>query len=1187
MSVINQLLKEQYQEQFPGTQVEVDAHGTDAALEALLKDEIDLAAIGRPLTAAEKAKGLIEIPLSQERIAVIIGRDNPFKGNLTVDQFVKIMRGEITDWSEVGGLPGAIRVIDRPASSDTRIALSRYSIFQNGGLITGENAMQLEQDDTAAVIQELGKDGIGYAIASQLVNQDKAKIIKLVVMHEALPDDPLYPYAQPRGYAYRKTPDLAASSFLGLATAAPGQAAIAAAKTNEAQAVVDALKPAPMISILKTADPETSAFAQTIKLIPFWLRIVLPLGLLGLILQWVLKRLESKPSVQPAVRPLEPATESDRPMTASLVSDEPASITTLDETETPNDPEIPFAKTLSPDLSDSPPIPDEATKTLSIEPQPTTSPLGEAALLETVNPTSSVVSIDGSVSDFNVERFKQALGNNLLRFQGKSPETATLQDFYIALAHLVRDRLLQLNTVETYVTKPDVRWVGELSAEYLPGPYLQNNLVNLGIVDSVRQGLQELGQNLKTIAEQEEEPGLGKGGLGQLMVCYLDSLSTQGIPAIGYGIRYEYGIFDQEIQDGWQVEVPDTWLQSGNPWDVERPEGIAEVMFGGHTEAYLDEQGRYRVRWIPQEVVKGFPYDTPIVGYRTSTVSLLRLWRAETSGTLCKTLYPVDVDVPGRILRLKQQCFLISCSLQDAIRLHLLGGTPIERLDDRFHLQLNDTDTALAVAELMRLLVDEHGVEWQKAWDVTRNTLSYTNHSLMPETLDDLWSIAVLNSVLPRHLEIIFEINGRFLEEVGAQHSDDIDRLRRLSLINETGDRYVRLTHLAFVGSHVVNGTSKLHTELLEQKILPDFQALYPEKFSTVTNGISPRRFLLLSNPRLAELISRTIGDRWITNLPELKNLETKVEDWQFRNTWKQVKQAVKQDLASLIQQQTGINVNPDSLFDVQAMVVHEYKRQHLNLLHILTLYNRIKANPNLDVLPRTFIFSGKAAPDYFTAKLIIKLIHSIASVVNADPDVAERLKIVFLPNFTIKSAQRLFPAADLSEHLSLAGTEAADTGNMIAALNGALIIGSPDGSNLEIRQEVGVENGFQFGLTAQEAAELQANGYAPMDIYNANAELKAAIDLLTSGTLSNGDTELFRPLVHLLLSVDQYLLLADYQSYIDVQEQVSQAYRDSDAWICKSILNTARIGKFSSDRAIHTYRDLWHIQSVATLQYA
>lgn len=1336
MAVMNQFLKEQYQQQFPGTQVEIEASGTDSALQRLLQDEIDLAAIGRSLTTAEKAKGLMEIPLSDERIAVIVGQDNPFKGSLTVDQFAKVIRGEITDWAEVGGAPGAIRLIDRPVTSDTRVALKRYGIFEPDRLAAGAQGLQLDTDDTAEVIRQLGRDGLSYAIYSQLLNQNKARIVNLVVMHEARPDDPLYPYAQPRGYAYKKSPDLAASSFLGLATAGSGVAAIDAAKATEAQTVFSALNPPPQITLTQTPEPADSPSAQTLKALPLWLRLVLPLGLLGLLLQAVLKWLERKPATSAPVAtasPIAPAPMPEPPLEAEIIEPTPlvpaAPATPEPPTVEPPAPVVTPAalpdvtpntiistEAIAPVMSDmaasdrpsnywldyqqvyergvglvdngeysaalgcfnraielnpafsdawiaksgvlvklgqfaearttldragqlrpddatinrswselaeqeriaaqsAPPdtvTPEPVAATSWVEPsatepaiaategttppplaplpveeiQPAPEPAIAPSAIGTVNPTASVIPVGDGQIGYPPELFKASFRDNLLRFQGQALEHATPQDLYTVLAYMVRDRLLQLPSPESYLTRPDVRWVGELSAEYLPGPYLMNNLLNLGIVQSVRQGLQELGLNLDDIAQQEEEPGLGKGGLGRLMVCYLDSLSTAAIPAIGYGIRYEYGIFDQQIQDGWQIEVPDTWLQSGNPWEIERPEGIQSVSLGGYTEAYLDEQSCYRVRWIAAEVVQGVPYDTPILGYQATTVSLLRLWRADTNDALCKTLYPIDRDEQGRTLRLKQQFFLISCSLQDAIRLHLQAGQAIALLHERLSLQLNDTDAALAVAELMRLLVDDHGIAWAQAWAITQQTLSYTNHSLMPETLDDLWSIGLLETVLPRHLEIVLEINGRFLDEVRQQAPDDLERIRRLSLIREEGDRYLRLTHLACVGCHAINGVSRLHTQLLEQKILPDFYSLYPEKFSHQTNGVSPRRFLLLTHPALAGLITQRIGDRWIVNLADLTQLYTAADDAHFRQEWRTVKQAAKQTLATYIQQQTGIVVDIHSLFDGQAMVIHEYKRQHLNVLHILTLYNRIKANPTMDITPRTFIFSGKAAPDYAIAKLIIRLIHAVADVVNTDADVRGRLKVVFLPDFTIKSSQLIYPALELSEHISTAGTEACDTGNMIAALNGALIIGTPDGSNLEIQDAIGAENCFQFGKTVAEVEAIRSQGYHPATGETLDPELKGAIAHLTSGLLANGDRELFKPLVDLLQFDDRYLLLADYNAYVSCQERVSLAYRNPDHWTQLSIRSTARMGQFSSDRAMQAYsQTIWHVKPVTALQ--
>ncbi len=681
-------------------------------------------------------------------------------------------------------------------------------------------------------------------------------------------------------------------------------------------------------------------------------------------------------------------------------------------------------------------------------------------------------------------------------------------------------------------------------------------------------------------------------------------LATLEIPAIGYGIRYEFGIFDQEIQDGWQVEIADKWLRLGNPWEIPRPEAAVEVKFGGYSEAYTDEQGRYRVRWHPHQVVKGVPYDTPIPGYKVNTANTLRLWKAEApesfnfqtfnigdyygavnekvfSENITKVLYPNDEQIQGKQLRLEQQYFFVSCSLQDIIRLHLEAGRSLENLHDKFALQLNDTHPSIGIAELMRLLVDEHKMDWEQAWHITENAFAYTNHTLLPEALER-WSLNLFGSLLPRHLEIIYEINRRFLDEVSAKYPGDTARLARLSLIEEGGGKSVRMAHLACVGSHAINGVAALHTQLLKQDVLHDFYELWSDKFNNKTNGVTPRRWMVLSNPRLTSLITRKIGDNWIQHLEELKHLEAFVDDPEFRREWRQIKQDIKRDLATYIQQQNGIVVNPESLFDIQVKRLHEYKRQHLNLLYIITLYNQIKHNPDIDITPRTFIFGGKSAPSYYMAKLIIKLINSVAEVVNHDPDMRERIKVVFLADYNVRLGQRVYPAADLSEQISTAGKEASGTGNMKFALNGALTIGTLDGANVEIREEAGAENFFLFGLTAAEVHALKARGYNPWDYYHSNPRLKEAIDLIAAGHFSHGDPDLFRPLVDSLLNRDDYLLLADYQSYIDCQEQVSQAYRDQENWTRMSILNTARMGKFSSDRAIREYcQDIWHASPV------
>jgi glycogen phosphorylase len=821
------------------------------------------------------------------------------------------------------------------------------------------------------------------------------------------------------------------------------------------------------------------------------------------------------------------------------------------------------------------------------------------------NPTQGTIRVEDDRTGLSIETLKRAFLDNLFYIQGKFPAIATQNDYYTALAYTVRDRLFQrwLATAESY-TQQASRTVCYLSAEFLMGPHLGNNLINLGIYDQVKQAIEELGLNLEELLEQEEEPGLGNGGLGRLAACYLDSMATLEVPAMGYGIRYEFGIFDQRIQDGWQVEITDKWLRYGNPWEVIRPEWEVEVKLGGHTESYTDEHGQYRVRWVPFQVVKGIPYDTPISGYKVNTCNTLRLWSAQASESfdfeafnsgdyigavqqkmmsenLSKVLYPNDNISQGKQLRLAQQIFFVSCSLQDMIRILLRQGLPLERFHEKFSIQLNDTHPSIAVAELMRLLLDEHHMDWEQAWHITTHAFAYTNHTLLPEALER-WPLRLFGELLPRHLEIVFEINRRFLNDVRIKFPEDVDRLRRMSLIDESGERYVRMANLACVGSFAINGVAALHTELLKSDVLRDFYELYPEKFNNKTNGVTPRRFMVLSNPRLTQLITRHIGDSWIKNLGELRKLEPLADDPAFRQEFRQIKQAIKQDLSAYIKARTDIEVDPNSLFDIQAKRIHEYKRQHLNALHIITLYNRIKANPDIDITPRTFLFGGKAAPGYYLAKLIIKLVNSIGDVVNRDPDVRDRLKVVWLEDFNVKFAQRVYPAADLSEQISTAGKEASGTGNMKFAMNGALTIGTLDGANVEIREEVGAENFFLFGLTTAEVYAKKAAGYNPMDYYHSNPELKRVIDRIASGFFCGGDCDLFKPIVDNLLYHDPYLLLADYQSYIDCQDQVSQSYRDLDNWNRMAILNVARMGKFSSDRSIRDYcQDVWHVESV------
>lgn len=805
-----------------------------------------------------------------------------------------------------------------------------------------------------------------------------------------------------------------------------------------------------------------------------------------------------------------------------------------------------------------------------------------------------------------VADLKQAFLDNLLCSLGRVPAVATLHDAYVALALTVRDRVHRqgVRTMEAYGAQ-DARVVAYLSAEFLPGPHLANNLLSLGITEPVRQAMAELGLDLDVLLEQEEEPGLGNGGLGRLASCYLDSMASIEIPAVGYGIRYEFGIFDQVIRDGWQVEITDKWLRFGNPWEIARPEIAYSVPFGGRTESGTDEQGRYRVRWIPRTVVKGVAYDTPILGYRVGTCNPLRLWKAEAvesfdftafnhgdyyravedkmfSENITKVLYPNDEQIGGKTLRLQQQFFFVTCSLQDMIRVHLFLKRPLETFHEKWAVQLNDTHPAIAVAELMRLLVDEHGMDWDLAWGVTGKTFAYTNHTLLPEALEK-WPVGLFGELLPRHLEIIYEINRRFLDEVRARFPGDDARLARMSLIDESGERYVRMANLATVGSHRVNGVAQLHSELLVKTVMHDFAELWPDKFCNVTNGVTPRRFVAVSNPPLARLITERIGEGWLRDLDQLRQLEPLAKDPGFRKAWREVKLAAKRSLSVLIGQRTGIEVAPESLFDVQIKRLHEYKRQHLHVLHILTLYLRLKKDPRADVPARTFIFAAKAAPGYHMAKLIIKLINSVAEVIHHDPVVRNRLKVVFFPDYNVKNAQHIFPAADLSEQISTAGKEASGTGNMKFALNGALTIGTLDGANVEIREEVGEENFFLFGLDAEQVRELKARGYRSRDHYEQNAALREVLDFIVSGALADGNTHLFRPVVDNLLHHDPFLVLADYQAYVEAQERVSALWRDPEAWTQKAILNTARMGKFSSDRSIRDYcRQVWHIEPAA-----
>ncbi|NUX52194.1 glycogen/starch/alpha-glucan phosphorylase [Paraburkholderia youngii] len=816
--------------------------------------------------------------------------------------------------------------------------------------------------------------------------------------------------------------------------------------------------------------------------------------------------------------------------------------------------------------------------------------------------TTTPQSMDAARTGLSAAALQRGVLDNLLCLLGRYPAIASPHDWYMALAYSVRDRMLArwAASVQTYAVS-DSRVACYLSAEFLIGPQLGNNLANLDIEANAREALASLGVDLDTLLEIEEEPGLGNGGLGRLAACYLDSLATLEIPAIGYGIRYEFGIFDQQIRDGWQVETTDKWLQRGNPWEIVRAEVAYYVGFGGSTHNETDARGHLRVRWTPTRQIKGVACDIPMLGYRVNTCNTLRLWKSEAvesfdlqdfnagdyyeavnekviSETLSKVLYPNDEPEIGKRLRLAQQYFFVSCSLQDMLRLLEIKGEPLGHFADLFNVQLNDTHPSIAVAELMRLLVDDKELPWDEAWDITRRALAYTNHTLLPEALET-WGLPLMRNLLPRLLEIIYEINRRFLDEVRRRFPGDEARLARMSLIDERGDKLVRMAHLATVGAHAINGVAELHSGLLKQTVLRDFAELWPERFHNVTNGVTPRRFMLLCNPGLARLLDETVGAGWVTDLARLRKLEAYADDAAFQQRWRSVKQSNKEVLAEHIRRVTGIGVDTAALFDVQVKRIHEYKRQHLNALLIVTLYRRLLRDPQLALTPRCFVFGGKAAPGYVMAKLIIRLINGIAEVVNNDPVVNGRLKVVFYPDFNVKNAHFMYPAADVSEQISTAGKEASGTGNMKFMMNGALTIGTLDGANVEIREEVGDENFFLFGLTADEVAGVKRAGYHPADYVKDNAELGEVLQLIADGHFSRGDREMFRPLIDNLLHADPFLVLADYAAYVARQDDVSAAWQDTRRWTRMSILNTARSGKFSSDRAIGEYcKKIWRI---------
>jgi starch phosphorylase len=806
----------------------------------------------------------------------------------------------------------------------------------------------------------------------------------------------------------------------------------------------------------------------------------------------------------------------------------------------------------------------------------------------------------------DAEDLREAITDHLRYSIGRPAAALRPDHYYRALALAVRDRM-QDNRVASTQTSLDLgrKVTCYLSAEFLMGPQLGNNLLNLQIEEAARAALDSLGQDLDEVLACEPEPGLGNGGLGRLAACYLDSLATLERPAIGYGIRYEFGIFKQEFRDGWQIELTDNWLANGNPWEIAKPDVNYLVNWGGHTEQYVDDAGAVRVRWLPRQVIKGVAYDTPIQGYGVHTCNVLTLWSARavesfaldafntgdyykaveeevTSETVTKVLYPNDEPEAGKRLRLLQQYFFVSCSLQHVVHImDDLADASLHELPQRFALQLNDTHPSIGVAELMRILIDERRLAWDDAWAITVATFGYTNHTLLPEALEK-WPLGLFRDSLPRHLEIIYEINSRFLDEVRAHFPGDVERVRRMSIIGEDGGQTVRMAYLATVGSHAINGVAALHSDLLKASTLKDFYELWPERFSNKTNGVTPRRFLALSNPGLRGLLDRTIGDGWLTDLDRLRGLEAYVDDPDFRKEWRDVKRANKRRLADYLHSTVGVELDPTWMFDIQVKRIHEYKRQHLSVLHIIRQYLRLKTNPGLDLAPRAYVFGGKAAPGYFMAKRIIKLINAVGETINNDPDVNGHMKVVFVPNFNVQNAHLIYPAANLSEQISTAGKEASGTGNMKFMLNGALTIGTLDGANVEIREEAGPENFFLFGLTETEVEQVKRDGYRPADYIDGNDELKAVLDLISNGQFSHGDTEVFKPLVDNLRCDDPFLVVADYAAYVACQDTVAAAWQDKDAWSRMSILNSARSGKFSSDRAIAQYcDDIWNVGPV------
>lgn len=821
------------------------------------------------------------------------------------------------------------------------------------------------------------------------------------------------------------------------------------------------------------------------------------------------------------------------------------------------------------------------------------------------SPEKNGVSTCGALDPDNRAGIQQAILDHVLSSQGRDPEMAGDDEIYRALALTMRDVLVKqwVRTQKSYYAKHKKR-VYYLSLEFLVGRSLGNSLINLGFFDSVSGALREMGYDIEAVREKEEDAALGNGGLGRLAACFMDSIATLKIPAYGYGINYEYGLFHQSIVNGEQVERPDNWLRFGTPWEFERSVPLYPISFYGKVHCYYDDHGMYRCEWVDTDVVMANACDVLIPGYRNDNVINMRLWKAKASReldlwdfnrgdyigaveskvqseTISKLLYPADDASAGRELRLKQQYFFVAATFQDIFRRFEKQSQDLQEFPDYVAVQLNDTHPAIAIPELLRLFLDIHGLEWEKAFSICVRTFAYTNHTLMPEALET-WPVDLMGRVLPRHLQIIYEINRRFLEQVARRFPGDHKKLRDMSIIDEGPPKRIRMAHLAIVGSHSVNGVAALHTELLKTGMFKDFHTLYPSRINNKTNGITPRRWLLKCNPALADLITRKIGDGWVVDLDQLKQIIPFATDAEFQEEFGRIKRQNKVHLTRIIKDVCGVNVSPDSLFDIQVKRIHEYKRQLLNLLHVIVLYHRMVLNLDFKQSPRTVVFAGKAAPSYLKAKTIIKLIHSVAEIINNDPRVGNQLRLVFIPNYGVSLAEKIIPAADLSEQISTAGTEASGTGNMKFALNGALTIGTLDGANIEIRNEVGPENFFLFGMTAEQVRwERRFPKRTPLQIYEQNKEIRMAIDAIRDGSFSQGDATMFQSVVDDLLDHhrDQYLNLLDLEDYLRCQEEVGRIYEDTREWRRRAILNVANMGLFSADRTIREYaKDIWGI---------